>query len=922
MLEPTACRFWQAALQSGLMDATGLQACWDTLPPDKRTPDAVDRRLARQAVQTGRLTLWQAQQLVAGRSTGFKIDRYVLLELIGQGGMGRVYLARDSRLNRRVAIKILSPERVNNPRAIARFHREALVGAQLQHENLVRVYDEGESHGRCYLVMEYIEGRNIGQMISEGGPISPAIAARLARQVALGLEHAQRKGLIHRDVNPYNILVTRDGVAKLTDLGLAIDLSDQDRVTRDGATVGTFDYVSPEQARHSHNVDTRSDIYSLGCSLYHMLSARVPYPTASLPEKLFGHQAAEAEPLTALVPGIPPGLAAVVVKTMRKSPQDRYATPLELALALEPFIDDPSLGSAGDDTPSIRTLTAAAALAAALTASRSTSSSTELPSRDPGLASTGFPASPSPDPTSDESPTLPAPAAAAVAPAGGSEGGVLGLNLQVDLGPELSLSESLTSARIKARTKGKGRASKKTGPKTGGEGQDPKREGKSTRRQVVTAALAAALVVATGGVLFALRGKVKGKDAQPGSTAAPRGRAKSGIGPVDLPLPQGNEVRVVAADGTAWNESDLHSAVLAAIGGKGHVLLLNAKPLVLKEANAMNVGGGQLTIRAGDGVRPRPVLNVEVKGRRPFLTTRGDAPLRLEGVTIVAHFVGSGPDPPPVIEAGASLALERCAFRVESETPPRGTVSGTRAVVLEGGALTATGCFFENFDRAIDVSCYLGVTSTVKQCMFVHNRSLGSSSADPAPAGGGGVFGGWAVRLRSMPGGSGKAGRRLLMDHCTTQGRGLLDLAGFSPLAPVTVNLPSCAVLADALVAWETVTPRAGAPATPPSRDALSWLGQGNEYDIRGKSWLLLAPGGGPLVPLPDGPTDLKAWDHAMGSERDSLPPPLRFATDPSARSEHPVPADFAVADQGTSRPVGADPAQVGPVGRAAAASR
>src|ERR1019366_8092442 len=110
------------------------------------------------------------------------------------------------RLGRKVAIKILSPERVNNPRAIARFHREAMVGAQLQHENLVRVYDEGESSGRCYLVMEFIEGRNIGQMIAESGPMPPGVASRLARQVALGLEHAQRKGLIHRDVNPYNIL--------------------------------------------------------------------------------------------------------------------------------------------------------------------------------------------------------------------------------------------------------------------------------------------------------------------------------------------------------------------------------------------------------------------------------------------------------------------------------------------------------------------------------------------------------------------------------------------------------------------------------------------------------------------------------------------------------------------------------------------
>src|SRR5260370_18661975 len=166
--------------------------------------------------------------------------------MIGQGGVGRVYLAKDRRLNRRVALKILSPERVNNPRAIARFQREGRVGAQLQHENLVRIYDFGESNGRYYLVMEYIEGKTIGTLISEQGSMPPATAVRLTRQVALGLEHAHRKGLIHRDVNPYNILVTHDGTAKLADLGLAIDMADSDRVTREWATLGTVDHVAPD----------------------------------------------------------------------------------------------------------------------------------------------------------------------------------------------------------------------------------------------------------------------------------------------------------------------------------------------------------------------------------------------------------------------------------------------------------------------------------------------------------------------------------------------------------------------------------------------------------------------------------------------------------------------------------------------------
>ncbi len=343
MLDPQASRFWQAGLLSGLMDVEGLTACWNAISPAKRdSSEHIDRRLARQAVQTNALTLWQAQQLLAGRTSGFKVDRFVLMNLIGQGGMGRVYLARDTRLNRHVALKILAPERINNTRAIARFQREARVGAQLQHENLVRVYDFGEFNGRFFLVMEYIEGKTTGAFIQEQGPMPPATAVRLVRQIALGLEHAHRKGLIHRDVNPYNILVTHDGTAKLADLGLAIEVADEERVTREGATVGTFDYVSPEQARHSHAADIRSDIYSLGCTLYHMIAGQVPFPSPSLPEKLFGHQALEPTPLNQLVPGLPEGLIEVVRRMMRKSPDQRYATPIEVAQALEPFVDEPA----------------------------------------------------------------------------------------------------------------------------------------------------------------------------------------------------------------------------------------------------------------------------------------------------------------------------------------------------------------------------------------------------------------------------------------------------------------------------------------------------------------------------------------------------------------------------------------------------
>ena len=261
MVEPQTTRFWQAALQSGLIDEAALRACWDAIPEARRTADAVDRRLARAVVDRGLLTLWQGQQIVAGRSTGFKIDKYILIDLLGQGGMGRVYLAKDTRLNRLVALKVLSRERMNNPQGRrARFRRGEgeEVGAQLQHENLVRIYDEGDSNGVRYLVMEYIEGKNAGQVVAEDGPIDPPIAAALARQIALGLEHARQKDLIHRDVNPLNILISKEGVAKLTDLGLAIDLGDpEDIVTpRRGDASGTFDPSAPSRPRHSRSVDT------------------------------------------------------------------------------------------------------------------------------------------------------------------------------------------------------------------------------------------------------------------------------------------------------------------------------------------------------------------------------------------------------------------------------------------------------------------------------------------------------------------------------------------------------------------------------------------------------------------------------------------------------------------------------------------
>ncbi len=312
-----------------------------SIPHEKRTIEKIDRYLARRAVESGALTLWQAQQLMNGRWQGLRLGKYVLRQLIGQGGMGRVYLARDTRLGRPVAVKILSRQRSGNPRSAARFEREARVGAQLQHENLIRIYDDGEEYGLRYLVMEYVDGKNAARIILEQGRLPPFVAAELGRQVLLGLEHLHDKGLLHRDVNPANILVDRPGTAKLTDLGLAVDLDDPDILTREGVTVGTFDYISPEQARNPREIDIRSDIYSLGCTIYHMLAGHPPFPALNQGERIMAHQLTEAEPLTTLVPDCPPALAAVIQRMMRKNPAERFARPIEGARELAPFSRGP-----------------------------------------------------------------------------------------------------------------------------------------------------------------------------------------------------------------------------------------------------------------------------------------------------------------------------------------------------------------------------------------------------------------------------------------------------------------------------------------------------------------------------------------------------------------------------------------------------
>ncbi len=264
--------------------------------------------------------------------TGEQLGHFQLEEFVGGGGMGAVFRATDTMLGRTVAVKVVSRDETTEE-TLRRFRNEAQSAARLDHPNIARVYYVGEDKGWNYIVFEYIEGVNVRDLVEHNGPLSLEDAIRYTLQMAEALDHASQRDVIHRDIKPSNILIMLDGRAKLVDMGLArlhhVESPAED-LTASGVTLGTFDYISPEQARDPRNTDVRSDLYSLGCTLFFMLTGQPPFPEGTVLQKLLSHSSEEPPDVLEARPDLPPEIAAVVKRMLAKQPDQRFQTPRDL----------------------------------------------------------------------------------------------------------------------------------------------------------------------------------------------------------------------------------------------------------------------------------------------------------------------------------------------------------------------------------------------------------------------------------------------------------------------------------------------------------------------------------------------------------------------------------------------------------------
>ena len=345
MPSPTTIdEFLELVRKSGVVDEKRLATYLEKARAAQSLP-AEPAKLAGLLVRDGVLTHFQAEQFLQGKWRRFTIGKYKVLERLGAGGMGSVYLCEHKLMRRRVAVKVLPTAKAEDTSSLERFYREARAVAALDHPNIVRAYDIDQDDKLHFLVMEHVDGSSLQDIIKKAGPMDVFRACHYIRQAALGLQHAhETAAIVHRDIKPGNILVDRNGIVKILDMGLARFFHDEDdNLTKkfEENVLGTADYLAPEQALDSHSVDIRADIYSLGATFYYCLTGRTPFAEGTVAQKLIWHQTRQPKPLRQLRPEVPEGVVAVIEKMMAKDANQRYATPAAVADALAPWTQTP-----------------------------------------------------------------------------------------------------------------------------------------------------------------------------------------------------------------------------------------------------------------------------------------------------------------------------------------------------------------------------------------------------------------------------------------------------------------------------------------------------------------------------------------------------------------------------------------------------
>ena len=335
----------QALRASGLFTPEQFEALVRELGELSTDPAVV----VKQLVKSARVTRYQLGKVLRGKAADLRVGPYVVTDKLGAGGMGKVYRGRFGGDGPTVALKVVRAALVANPTVRGRYAREVQTASSLDHPNIVRVLDAGEADGKFYMAMQFVDGIDLARLMHEFGKLEVAEACEYVRQAALGLRHAHEHGFVHRDIKPSNIVVagerhlpqaTEPAVVKILDLGLARAIDPDDMVapdlTRDHTVVGTPDYMAPEQAKNSKSVDARADLYSLGCTLYYLLTGRVPFTGATAIEKILAHQSELPPPVQALRPEVPAAVAELVARLMTKRPEDRMQTAAELVAAITP----------------------------------------------------------------------------------------------------------------------------------------------------------------------------------------------------------------------------------------------------------------------------------------------------------------------------------------------------------------------------------------------------------------------------------------------------------------------------------------------------------------------------------------------------------------------------------------------------------